>query len=264
MATDIDEASLHAYVDGQLDAVARAQIEALLRANPEAAARAQAYAAINADLHRLFDPVLEEPHAIGAGASHAAGAGRWGSRRQIAAALVAALGIGAVLGYAARGMIPASADRRAAGLAQQVVVAHAAYRPEVRHPVEVGAAEEAHLVAWLSKRLAVPLRAPSLAEAGFHLLGGRLLPAAVDAAAGGPEEPTPVALLMYENARGQRLSLMIRREPSHRDTAFRFAQQGATGVFYWIDGPLGYALAAELPREELAAISRLVYRQLNP
>jgi anti-sigma factor RsiW len=49
--------------------------------------------------------------------------------------------------------------------------AHAAYVPEVRHPVEVAASEQQHLIAWLSKRLSRPLRAPSLDAAGYQLLG---------------------------------------------------------------------------------------------
>jgi anti-sigma factor RsiW len=35
-------------------------------------------------------------------------------------------------------------------------------------------------------------------------------------------------------------------------------------VFYWIDGPLGYALTGNLPKDELQTIARLVCRQLNP
>ena len=46
--------------------------------------------------------------------------------------------------------------------ARRAANAHAVYVPEVRHPVEVGADQEAHLVQWLSKRLAVPVRAPAL------------------------------------------------------------------------------------------------------
>jgi anti-sigma factor RsiW len=71
-------------------------------------------------------------------------------------------------------------------------------------------------------------------------------------------------MLMYENAQGRRLSLLVKRESTNRETAFRFSEEGATRVFYWIDGPLGYALAGDLPRDELQVIARLVYRQLNP
>ena len=69
---------------------------------------------------------------------------------------------------------------------------------------------------------------------------------------------------MYDSAQGKRLSLLVRREPSGSATAFRFAQQGATNVFYWIDGPLGYALAGEVARDELSAVAQIIYRQLNP
>src|SRR5258708_39340572 len=60
--------------------------------------------------------------------------------------------------------------------ARRAAVAHATYSPEVRHPVEVGADDEQHLVNWLSKRLGVKVRAPKLDDAGMSLVGGRLLP----------------------------------------------------------------------------------------
>jgi anti-sigma factor RsiW len=163
------------------------------------------------------------------------------------------LGILLHAGWSERRAPPAAAT-----IARQAALAHAAYLPEVRHPVEVAAADEQHLVAWLSKRLDTPVRAPSLAEAGYRLLGGRLLPPAGEAG------DAPVALFMYENAQGRRLSLLVRREPSARETAFLFSQSGATRVFYWIDGTLGYALAGEVPRQELQALAATVYRHLNP
>jgi anti-sigma factor RsiW len=35
-------------------------------------------------------------------------------------------------------------------------------------------------------------------------------------------------------------------------------------VFYWIDGPLGYALVAEMDRGPLLQAAETVYRQVNP
>jgi anti-sigma factor RsiW len=128
----------------------------------------------------------------------------------------------------------------------------------VRHPVEVTAAEEKHLVAWLSKRLDAPLRTPSLAAYGYQLLGGRLLPPTR------ASDPAPLALLMYENAQGKRLSLLVKREANNAETSFRFSEDAGARVFYWIDGPFGYALAGDLDRGELQTIARAVYQQLNP
>ncbi len=71
-------------------------------------------------------------------------------------------------------------------------------------------------------------------------------------------------MLMYENAQGRRLSLLVKRDSTNRETAFRFAEEDSTRVFYWIDGPLGYALAGDVSKEELQTVAHLVYRQLNP
>jgi anti-sigma factor RsiW len=183
--------------------------------------------------------------------------GAWWRWQRSPLPLAAALALGIGIGFMARDQLGARRMLRES-LPQQAALAHVAYVPEVRHPVEVGAQEEQHLVAWLSKRLAAPLRAPRLDASGYRLLGGRLLPAA------GSMGDAPVALLMYENAKGKRLSLLVRREAANSDTAFRFAQEGETRVFYWIDGPFGYALAGDIEREELSRLSRLVYQQLNP
>jgi anti-sigma factor RsiW len=148
--------------------------------------------------------------------------------------------------------------RGAISIAREAALAHVAYVPEVRHPVEVTAAEEKHLVAWLSKRLDAPLRAPVLTAFGYQLLGGRLLPSTSE------RDPAPVALLMYENAQGKRLTLLVKREANNAETSFRFSEDQGARVFYWIDGPFGYALAGDLQRDELQKIARGVYQQLNP
>jgi anti-sigma factor RsiW len=240
---------LHAYVDDRLAEEQRRAFEVALAQDAALAERVAAYRTQNDALHALFDPVLDEPHAHEwPEQTRAAAWRRWGG-------LAATLALGVACGYLARGWVGASAPPPA--LARQAALAHAAYVPEVRHPVEVPAAEERHLVAWLSKRLATPIQAPSLADAGYTLLGGRLLPPTH------ATDPAPVALLMYENAQGRRLTLLVKRASTNADTAFRFADDGGAKVFYWIDGPLGYALAGDVPREELQSIARLVYQQLN-
>jgi anti-sigma factor RsiW len=125
----------------------------------------------------------------------------------------------------------------------------------VRHPVEVGADQQAHLVAWLSKRLGASLKVPHLGGIGYTLVGGRLLPG----------DRGPAAQFMYQDAKGQRLTLYVRanRDDSH-ETAFRFAQENSVGVFYWIDRKLGYALSGEVDKAELLRVATAVYRQLNP
>jgi anti-sigma factor RsiW len=245
----IDE-QLHAYVDNALTDDERRDVETWIAQDPEAGQRVRAYLEQNLALHALFDPVLGESHAVQVPPRRRAANGpRW---LALAASLVLGVGIGFTLRAWQAG------PSGAISIAREAALAHVAYVPEVRHPVEVTAAEEKHLVAWLSKRLDAPLRAPSLSAFGYQLLGGRLLPSTSD------RDPAPVALLMYENPQGKRLTLLVKREANNSETSFRFTEDQGARVFYWIDGPFGYALAGDLQREELQKIARGVYQQLNP
>jgi anti-sigma factor RsiW len=244
----LSEDDLHAYVDDRLDPERRRAVEAELAQSPEDAARAAAYREQTAALHALYDPVLGEP--VPERLRNVRASGR-GMRYAIAAGWFVA---GAALGWLAHEL---GGDRSPSrpSFARQAAVAHAVYSPEVRHPVEVGAAEQEHLVNWLSKRLGAKLRAPLLTREGYELVGGRLLPG----------DSGAVAQFMYQDAKGKRLTLYVSRlAAENRDTAFRYSQEDKVAVFYWIDGRLGYALSGELPKPELLEIATSVYRQLNP
>jgi len=167
---------------------------------------------------------------------------------------VAWVALGGVAGWHLHAYHAAS-EYEATTWARRAAVAHVVYSPEVRHPVEVGASEEAHLVRWLSKRLGAAVKAPYLGDVGYSLVGGRLLPG----------DRGPVAQFMYQDGKGQRLTLYVRRDADkRRETAFRFARERGVGVFYWIDAGLGYALSGEIDKPELLRVATAVYRQLNP
>jgi anti-sigma factor RsiW len=175
-------------------------------------------------------------------------------RYGIAASLVL---VGVLAGWMLRGAYPGLPGGAGQGsaLARQAAVAHVVFSPEVRHPVEVPADQEDHLVKWLSRRLGTDLQCPKLGPLGYELVGGRLL--------SGPSGP--VAQFMYQDSRGARLTLYVsaqRGEP--RATAFRFSQEDKVSVFYWIDGRYGYALSGEMGRDALLRVADVVYKQLNP
>jgi anti-sigma factor RsiW len=250
----VSEAELHAYVDASLDPQRRPVVATWLAANPEQQARIDAYRTQNQALRALFDPVLDEPiptrlHAPVRRSHPLPSLGRL-------VALAASLIVGVAVGWVMRG--PASVTQLPlvdATLPQRAALAHAVYTPEVLHPVEVGADQEAHLVKWLSKRLDQPQKAPDLSELSFRLVGGRLLP-------GGDK---PAGQFMYENTLGRRLTLYVSTDlGGNQETAFRFAQERGASVFYWIDGPLGYALVADMDRGPLLQAAQQVYRQLSP
>ena len=200
-------------------------------------------------LRRQFDPVLTEPIPA-----------RMYLKRPpwldyARAAVFIAVGIGIGLSIPWMRPTPQAAAIAITPLPVRAARAHLVYSPEVRHPVEVEAKEQDHLVKWLSKRLDHQLKVPVLSTEGFELLGGRLLPG----------NDGPVAQFMYQDATGKRLTLYVTR-PHKGDeiTAFRFAQEGRVSVFYWIDRDCGYALSGELDKPQLSRVATLVYRQLEP
>lgn len=245
----ITETDLHAYADGQLDEARRLRVEAHLAHDAQAAEAVRVWRGQNEALRAVYNPVLNEP------LPQRLLAARPKQRRWPSYALAAGvIGLSFGLGWVGHGY-QATRSIDAAALPRSAAVAYAVYAPEVRHPVEVGADQQEHLVKWLSKRLGQELKTPVLTQQGLELVGGRLLP-------GGQG---PVAQFMYQDPKGQRVTLYVsRRDGEPRDTAFRFSQEDKIAVFYWIDGKLGYALSAEMDRARLLAVATVVYRQLNP
>ena len=253
----ISEAQLHALADGVLPEEQRAAVDAYLRAHPQDAARVAAWREQNRQLRALFDPVLDEavPPALWQAAAPPAANYAWYRPAMQAAAAIVLLIAGGAGGWLLRGGDSVTASASPISLARSAAIAHAVYTPEVRHPVEVGVEQEAHLVQWLSKRLGSTLQPPVLSPLGYHLIGGRLLPGDGDG---------PVAQFMYEEGTGKRLTLYVARERAGKqETAFRYTQEKDLGVFYWIDGQMGYALSARLPKAELGKIADAVYAQLE-
>jgi anti-sigma factor RsiW len=244
----IMETDLHAYADRQLDESRRVEVESHLAHDPAASESVRIWREQNEALRALYNPMLNEP------VPQRLFVARVRRRRWPSYAIAAgAMGLSFALGWVSQSY---RTDRfvEAAALPRRAAVAYAVYAPEVRHPVEVGADQQDHLVKWLSKRLGHDLKAPVLTQQGFELVGGRLLP-------GGKG---PVAQFMYQDAKLQRITLYVSlRDSEAGNTAFRFSQEGKIAVFYWIDGKLGYALSGEMDRASLLAVATVVYRQIN-
>ncbi|MGE5155327.1 MAG: anti-sigma factor family protein [Bdellovibrio bacteriovorus] len=240
---------LHAYVDGQLGPEARRRVEEQVSLDPAARRRVEDYVAIREGLRTLYEPVVREP--IPLRLLTPPRPRGWIRPLGAMAASLALLVGGAYIGVQLeRNQLTPLAGPPS--VVREAAMAYAIYTPEVHHPVEVAAGQGEHLVAWLSKRMGTTITAPRLESLGFELVGGRLL-----ASADGPG-----ALLMYEDAEGQRLVLYACHSDTRgRDTAFRYAEDEGISVFHWSDAPLTYALAAELARPDLLAVAQAVYQQ---
>jgi anti-sigma factor RsiW len=255
MSVPLSDDDLNAYADGQLPSDRAARVDADLERNPALAARAAGIRQHNAQLRAAFDPWLSEPLPreliLAATPSKPQGPGL-GRRLWPVLATAASLCIGVSIGWMMRGEALQQAGTPIT-FQRQAALTHALYATDANRPVEIWANEEERLVRWLSKRLSFPLHAPNLSDAGFALIGGRLV--------AGNEKPG--ALFMYENADKQRISLFVRKDGEHsRETGFRYAQEDGVGVFYWIDDNCGYALSGNVDRSQLLSIAHLVYGRL--
>lgn len=258
---------IHAYVDGQLPAERRSELEQVIANDPEIASRVAFYRRLNAELHRRFDHVLAEP-VPKEWRPTPVWQRRMRDRRSptlrhfgIAAAWLFA---GLIAGWSTHDLVipPKIVERvvdRPAPIFDQAAVAYTVFTPEVRHPVEVRADEAQHLMSWLSNRMGRPIKAPNLDDAGWRLMGGRLLPVVEDTG-----NRHVACQFMFERADGARLTVYYKDATAPEPSAFRYAEQtGGVGVVYWFDDKLGYAVAGKLPKEQLQALARKIYDQFN-
>lgn len=271
-----DELTLQAFADGELRPEQAAAVADWLRQHPTEAARVMGWQAQRAQLQALGREWLDEPlpeRLLTAVQPEALAdrPPRWrgfsASPWPLALAASLTLVVGAGSGWWARGRWQsppspsASLQAAAPAFVQDAAIAHAVFTPEQRHPVEVGAGEQAHLLQWLSRRLGTPLQAPDFSTQGFALVGGRLLPAGA-----GEATPPARAQFMYQDAGGARLTLYVSVLPPGPPVPAGFGQTqaGETRSFYWREGRLGYALSGPLSQPRLDALAELAYRQLTP
>lgn len=289
-----DESSAwHALVDGQLPPAQEQALREQLRDDEEAQATLAHWQAQRQRLHDLHQDLLQAPapDALLAAALRATDRREQQAQRWRWGGMAASVLLAFVLGWTGRSQWPAGlpgktlatgqgatlvAAEPAQRFAQQASVAHAVYQPEVRHPVEVTAAQQDHLVQWLSKRLDRQLKVPVLGAQGYELVGGRLLPG----------DTGVRAQFMYQNSAGQRITLYLGAltptspRPANDNqggtkarveaptaaptTAFQFTHEGPVPGFYWTDAGFGYALSGQLSRPELLSLATAAYQQLNP
>ena len=258
-AMPVTEDELTAYVDGRLTPDRQQAVDRFLAQNPAAQARVAADKTVRDSLRQRLQPIMDLPipdrlrvdtirrrqRAVRAG------------QLRIAAACVGFLAIGSVTGWIAHDLNPlgrpTSQQAALSAAATDAIIAHRIFVVEKLHPVEVGAAQETHLVQWLSRRVGHTLAAPNLTEQGYALMGGRLLPASTEAA----------AQFMYQSQTGQRLTVYVRAAQGD-DTRFQFVTSKDVAAFSWIDQGLGFAIVGAIDRPALLDLADTVYEQLDP
>jgi anti-sigma factor RsiW len=141
-----------------------------------------------------------------------------------------------------------------ADLVQPATFAHQVYTADARYPVEIPAMNQASLNQWVSVRMHTRLRAPDLSGQGLSLIGGRLL----------PSTDRMAAQFMYEDSRGQRLTVYVSRVAGESEyPGVRYVDEGELHVFYWRNQTMGYAVVGVLPAARLIAVADAVQRSVH-
>jgi anti-sigma factor RsiW len=252
----ITETDLHAYVDEELEPGRRAEVDRYLAEHPIEADRVRAWHQQNEALGALYAHISDEPvpsrldvHSLAGALAESRSTHSW---QGVAVAAVLCVTIGLAGGWIGRGYWT-GADLGQSTLVDEAVAAHNLYTREVVHPVEVRADQQAHLAAWLSRRLDRGFVVPDLRSLGFSLVGGRLLPV----------QGQPAAQLMYEDDAGQRVTFMIVAENKGQETSLQFAQVDGLSSFLWTDETLRCVLVGSLARDRLRNIATRAYEQLG-
>ena len=246
----VSEDDLHAYVDQQVAGGHSAVIEGYLREHPDVAQRVAAYQRQRALLRGALSPLAAEPVPRRLRLDQIIG--ELLQRRQLpwrlAAMILLGIGLGGVGGWYLRAPPPEPTGATSAIelLRQEAMSTHAVYSVDRRHPIEVGADEEAHLKQWLSNRLNKAIAPPDLSGFGYKLLGGRLL---------ATEQGRPAALFMYAGPKSERLSVIMQPTAANLNAAMANIAQGTLNGCGWIESGLGYAVVSAAPQKELKRIA---------
>ena len=247
----VGEDDLTAWVDGRLPVDRREAVEAYLASRPDETARLHADRELRSALRERLSSKSREPvpTRLRLAVVMAERRGAMVSRLARAAAALLVFSVGVAGGWFARdSAVPA----RTGAMVDEALAAHRTFAVEVAHPVEVKAAEEAHLAQWLSKRLGRKLVIPDLESAGWRLMGGRLLPAGREIA----------AQLMYGDGGGARVTLYVRSGESGPGR-FRVVKEGSLSAVTWVEAGYGFTLSGPVDSDRLVAVARAAHSEME-
>jgi anti-sigma factor RsiW len=250
----IADHELHALIDGRLWVERQQDVRQYLDTRPELARRVAAYRAQRAMLRAAFAEQDEAPipPTLNLARIVEDRLRRRGGWRRAAAACAVTLCLGGAAGwYLSLPGAPDDTRLAVTVLQNEALNSHAVYAADRRHPVEVTGADQEQLSQWLSGRLRRNVAPPDLRLVGYRLMGGRLL----------ATERAAAALFMYDDERGNRLSVVMR--PMARELAVDRTDmsQGSINGCAWIQKGIGYAVVAATSDEALDRVADQVSEQ---
>ncbi len=259
----LDDETLNAYADGELDIDERARVEAALAKDPRVRARLEAIrrasllgrAAVDGLARTGVPDAIRERVWPLERASSRAGFGPGWAAPAWAAVLFLSLGLGIGAWLARPGEAPMpELPMQPVAWHQQAAWYHglAAERQARSQPLllDLEHGEVALLEATLAQRLERGVTVPDLSRYGLELLGARLL----------VERLRPLAQVFYQEPAGGLVSLLLSLDTGP-DAPPRFQRVGETPVLSWREDGTAYVLAGDAGRERLHGLATVVLEQ---
>jgi anti-sigma factor RsiW len=237
----IEEADLHAFIDGELPQDRMETVRAALEAEPSLAVRVAAYQADKLRLQALFGPIADRPLPqpwLMRIASHSAPGRRRGTRwlAMAAAVALALLGAGGSLLLRGGDTILAEAEGARTGTLTPIDMISG------KIMAQAGAN---HI---LQASLGLNIRPPDLTKFGYHLV-------MVDFYRG------PAAGMIYRNAQAAELTIYVRK--SAGDARFDLLRQGKLRVCIWQDDVVSAVMTADMSAGEMMRVASAAYTSLD-
>jgi anti-sigma factor RsiW len=253
-ADQINDDTLLAFVDGQLDAENYNMVARYLEANPDKAMLVEQWQRQSGAIRALYNHAADEPvpqrlkpETIAIHHRHA-NSNFW----RAAVAAIVLLAIGASVGWYGRDRA-LTAQSTSQTLITAAFKAHTLFTGQRLHPVEVFAGESSHLAAWLSNNLDRRLIVPQTLPNGFELVGGRLLPSGNSAA----------AQLMYETETGRRITIYLTPRTGDDPGEDLFVSNGNLDALYWANDQVTSTIVGDISRAEMEEIATRVFEILS-
>lgn len=262
--TGLDNSTLVAYVDGELDAEQARAVKATLTGDPEARSRVEIFHETAALLRAAFEEPAGEPvspNLLRAAKKPEVVRRRWRVALPLAASL-AALAIGLGGGYMT-GVYRTQAQIEVAAAGQwqgEAAEYFRLYAQNDRHLIELPAgrieAIEAKLSHFVNKKLTVP----DLSSRGLKFRGARLF--AIDGDPAVTDGAQAAALLVYDLPNGKPLALCIAPFASETGEYPVAGRSGDMNLFSWYQSGQGYVLMGWAEPEFLREVGmELAYRR---
>jgi len=225
------EHDLHAYVDLRLNPADRQRLETWLNSHPEAAAQVKGWQKDARLLRSVLgsSPLADNP-ALDPATLRVRRRHRYQQHLARAAVLVLAVGLGGLGGWQAH-----EARHPSVAPMTDALQAYRLFAQKDVLPADFKVSDANALQPWLDRNFTNAKRLPDLSQAGFKPVGARLL----------STDQGPAAMVLYQDARGARVTFYIRPPGPDNNLLPRGSRrEGNLQADYWSGPGYNYAVVA--------------------